>query len=260
MVNPHLIGNPRNTVYGSDSVLEMVQAGDKMSFYSWPDTNFITKRYGDNSSHQLVVRSTTRITDPSMLEQAATLPPELGTCKQNPVFCTNETVAWEASDLWRVEFETEVPQGVDRTALVQIDSISNAGTVLRNNLFSNTSCNLGRYKSSDSIIEGNTFRHAVIPNLELSWLPQFFEGPIHLDNVSVKDNVVEGEGPTPIHCGPWCEHPTCVGPPNFGPWDEKNCAACPDCTAAPAGKTMWTADIRLQNNTIADSVAAGLVV
>merc|ERR1712160_193372 len=138
------------------------------------------------------------------------LPSDLGTCKQNPVFCTNETVPWEASDLWRVKFETKPPKGVGRTALVQIDSISNAGTVLRNNLFTNTSCNLGRYKSSDSIIEGNTFRRARIPNLELTWLPQFFEGPIHLVNVSVENNVIEGEGSTPIHCGPWCEHPTCV--------------------------------------------------
>ena len=46
MVNPHLRGVPRNTVYGSNSVMEMVVPGDSMSFYSWLDGRFMTKRYG----------------------------------------------------------------------------------------------------------------------------------------------------------------------------------------------------------------------
>ena len=143
-----------------------------------------------------------------------------------------------------------VSTGVGRTAMVQIDSISNAGTMLRNNIFTNTSCNLGRYKSSNSIIDGNTFINAVIPNLELTWLPQFFEGPVHLENVSVTNNRIKGEGAVPIHCGPWCEHPTCVGPPKFGPWKKENCLACPSCYS---GDTPWTSGILLRNNTIMTS-------
>ena len=252
MVNPHLPGVPRNTVYGSNSVMETVVPGDEMSFFSWPDASFMTTRFGDKGAPPLRVKKATRVTDPALLEQAATLPPQLGTCDTNPVFCTNQSVIFDASDLWRVEFSasTKLPAGVGRTALVQIDSISNAGTVLRNNLFTNTSCNLGRYKSSDSVIEGNTFVNGRIPNLELTWLPQFFEGPVRLKNVSVADNIIRGEGAVPIHCGPWCENPSCVGPPNFGPWAEKTCAACPDCTKAPGGRTEWTSDIRLRNNTV----------
>ena len=46
MVNPHLRGVPRNTVYGSNSVMEMVVPGDSMSFYSWLDARFMNRRYG----------------------------------------------------------------------------------------------------------------------------------------------------------------------------------------------------------------------
>jgi len=35
--------------------------------------------------------------------------------------------------VWRVEFAAPVPAGVVRKSMVQIDTISNAGTVLRNN-------------------------------------------------------------------------------------------------------------------------------
>eukprot|EP01052_Picozoa_sp_SAG31_P041576 SAG31_NODE_6341_length_2056_cov_2.182933_1_plen_123_part_00 len=114
-----------------------------------------------------------------------------------------------------------------------------------------TNCNLGRYKSSHSIIENNTFRNAKIPSLELAWLPQFFEGPVMLENVSVVNNVIEGEGPTPVHCGPGCGSTTCLYTPAhdapFGNWTKAGCPACADCFA---GDTAWTKDIRLHGNTI----------
>jgi hypothetical protein len=34
------------------------------------------------------------------------------------------------------------------------------------------------------------------------WLLQFFEGPVMLENVSVVENHIQGEGKQPIHCGP----------------------------------------------------------
>merc|ERR1719230_2557032 len=62
MVNPHLSGpETRNTVYGTNSVMEMVTPGlDKMSFYSWPTKAFVTKRYG--SGDALDIASTEKIT------------------------------------------------------------------------------------------------------------------------------------------------------------------------------------------------------
>ena len=137
--------------------------------------------------------------------------------------------------MWRVEFGAALPAGVGRTALVQVDTISNAGTVIRNSLLTDTNCNLGRLKSSHALLSGNTFRHAAIPNLEIAWLPQFFEGPVVLTNITLRDNTIEGEGPTPIHCGPYCGSETCLYDEDDAPtgtWSQKaqkGCAECPDC-------------------------------
>merc|ERR1719506_2227324 len=113
MVNPHLRGVPRNTVYGSNSVMEMVESGDTMSFYSWPDASFINQRYGGPTFPPLAVTATERIHDPSVLAQASALAAELGSCHTNPVFCTNSTVPWDATDIWRVTFAGHLPAGVD---------------------------------------------------------------------------------------------------------------------------------------------------
>ena len=222
MINPHLAGpEARNTVYGTNSVLEMVTPGlDKMSFHSWPvlPTTFVCRnspillgivtarrsvarrrcpaavllarlRFHADTFHgmmtsspilthrptptfdtaqypggALVVKSTERIHDKALLAEAATLVPELTSPKKlNPVsMAGNVTVGFKAWDLWRVDFEGTVAAGVGRTAYVQIDTISNAGTILKNNIFTNTNCNLGRYKSSDSIIVNNTFRNVSV--------------------------------------------------------------------------------------------------
>ena len=134
MVNPHLSGAAdANTVYGSNSVMEMVVPGDEMSFFSWLTEDFETARIGTES---LTVTSSERVTDASVLAEANTLPPEIGqhgAKALNPVSLKNTTVNWEAWDVWRVEFAAPVPAGVVRKSMVQIDTISNAGTVLRNN-------------------------------------------------------------------------------------------------------------------------------
>ena len=218
MVNPHLSGpEARNTVYGTNSVLEMVTPGlDEMSFFTWPSASFQTTRH---PGVPLTVSRTERVDDPALLAEAKTLERQLEHPDRglNPVSMRNDTIVFYTWDLWRVGFETRIPRGVGRATLVQIDTISNAGAVLRGNVFSGacvglcadtvrrcvrrerayrcistdmrscvgTNCNLGRFKSSDAIIEGNVFRDAAIPSLELSWLPQFFEGPVVLSNVRI---------------------------------------------------------------------------
>ena len=195
------------------------------------------------------------VTSASLLAEAATLPTDLAHHGPplNPVSMTNTTVGWQAWDLWRVDFTAPVPAGVGRTAFVQIDSIPNAGTVLRNCTFTDTNCNLGRFKSSHSQISGNVFKNANIPSLELSWLPQFFEGPVILENVSIVGNTIEGESKTPIHCGPGCGLRTCLYDDKDRPtraWTKAGCTACPDCFASANGDTPWTHSIQLHKNTI----------
>lgn len=254
IVNPHLQGPESvNTVYGTNSVMQMVVPGlDKMSFFSWITDKFVTTRYG--GAPPLPVVGTERIVNRSLLEEAATLVPELAQHGSlNPVSLSNTTVQWHAWDVWRVEFADNVPAGVGRTAMVQIDTISNAGTVLKNNLFTDTNCNLGRYKCSDSLIEGNTFRNAAIQSLELSWLPQFFEGPVMLSNVTLASNTFQSQGKHPIHCGPFCGSEQCLYDKSdqpTGTWTNGGCPQCPDCAQARGGNTQWTKDIHLRNNSI----------
>jgi len=251
MVNPHLAGPEAiNTVYHTNCVLaDLVPGTDTMSFFSWPTAAFETKRF---AGAPLGIAGRERVTDGALLAEAASLVPELsGSAELNPVSLRgNETVPFHAWDVWRVRFAGAVPPAVGRRALVQIDTMSNAGAVLRNNVLTDTRCNLGRFKSSDSRIEGNVFRRAAIKSLELSWLPQFFEGPVVLSNVLVANNTIEGEGPTPVHCGPFCGSRTCLYGPGDGPtgtWSERGCAQCPDCFE---GDTPWTDGIRLVGNTI----------
>ena len=246
VVNPHLQPwLPINTVYGTNSVLGTVEPGvDTMSFFDWPTAAFATKQRG---GAPLGIASLAPVTDATLIKEAQTLVEAISVCDINPVSCTNTTAPWDARELWRVEFASAVPKEVTFTTIAQIDTISNAGTVFRNNLFTDTHCNLGRFKSSDALLENNTFRNAHIPNFEITWLPQFFEGPIQVTNVTLARNTFEGESKVPIHCGPWCENPTCVGPTSYGPWTEKGCPACPDCFG---GATAWTSGIQLVDNTI----------
>lgn len=260
MVNPHLHGpNMMNTVYHTNCVMENVLPGkDTMSFFRWPTATFDTIRY---PGAPLTVSQTERVTDAALLKEAASLVPELTGPRLNPVSMTNVTVGWQAWDVWRVKFAGQVPKGVGRTAMVQIDTMSNAGTTIRNNLLTDTNCNLGRFKSSHSVIEGNTFKNAKIPSLELSWLPQFFEGPVVLTNVTLANNIIEGEGEVPIHCGPFCGSQKCLYGPNdrpTGTWTAEGCPQCPDCYES--GDTPWTNNIRLANNTIRPSVVATFAV
>jgi hypothetical protein len=277
MVNPHLHGpDMMNTVYHTNCVMENVLPGkDKMSFFRWPTAAFETQRYTttvdstgtgtstdkpDSDPDSLTVSGVRRVLDAALLAEAASLVPELTGPKLNPVSMTNVTVGWHAWDVWRVEFSSPVPRGVGRTALVQIDTISNSGTTIRNSLLTDTNCNLGRFKSSHSVIEGNTFRNADIPSLELSWLPQFFEGPVILSNVTVANNVIEGEGGVPVHCGPFCGSQTCLygaGDQPTGTWSKAGCPECRDCYE---GDTPWTKAIRLVNNTITALRESSVVV
>ena len=252
MVNPHMEGpQMMNTIYHTNCVLhDLVPGDDQMSFYSWPTASFATTRYPGAS---LTVARRERVTDEALLAEALSLVPEISETAlvHNPVSLNgSRSMPFEAWDVWRVEFAELVPSGVGRTALVQIDTMSNAGAVLRNNTFVSTSSNIGRFKSSHSVIEGNTFSHASIKNLELSWLPQFFEGPVILSNVTVANNNIEGEGAVPIHCGPFCGAQTCLyseGDAPSGTWNRAGCTLCPDCSE---GDTPWTTAIRLINNTI----------
>eukprot|EP01043_Picozoa_sp_COSAG02_P045801 COSAG02_NODE_4224_length_5613_cov_38.092087_8_plen_218_part_00 len=172
IINPHLFSIPRNTAYGTNSVMGTVVPGDEMSFYRWPEADMVPRRQGQEP---LRVVSTEAISDPTLLAEAAKLVPMLeggssliGDSLGGWTEFTNKTVGWNADELWKVTFSGSVPMGVGPTAIVTIDTISNVGASIINTRFINTTCNLGRLKSSNALVRGCTFENARIPNLEIT--------------------------------------------------------------------------------------------
>ena len=174
IINPHLFSIPRNTAYGTNSVMGTVVPGDKMSFYSWPETDMVPHRQGQEP---LRVVSTEAISDPKILDEAAKLVPMLKGAPTGSLLgeslggwtqFTNRTVGWNADELWKVTFASSVPNDIGPTAIVTIDTISNVGASIINTRFINTTCNLGRLKSSNALVRGCTFENARIPNLEIT--------------------------------------------------------------------------------------------
>lgn len=133
VINPHLFELPRNTAYGTNSVLATVVPGDLFSFYNWPQRDMISRRH---PGAPLAVVSTEEITDAKLLAEAATLVPELkgdsdcgrlGADLGGWTSFTNKTVSWNAKELWRVHFNGSAPNGVGRGTIINIDTIANAG-------------------------------------------------------------------------------------------------------------------------------------
>ncbi|CAB9497445.1 expressed unknown protein [Seminavis robusta] len=244
LVNPRVMANAKsNTVYGTFSVLPFVVSGDHLSFFAWPSTDMVmspliqsavvvqledvSEVYGHIAQRAL----------PPMLEY----PPSMSWHE-----ATNQTHKFDAGEVWRVVLEmrhdfssSALPPPVGIGTIATIDTIATAGAKLINNTFLHSHCNLGRFKSPGGVIQGNVFHQAWKPNLELTALPQFLEGPVDVRDILVADNLFLGVGPDdPVHCGPFCEKPEC-----------HPCYQCPHCHR----DTPWARNITLRNNTIIKS-------
>ena len=156
MINPHLqnvqkakgqtIIQNKNTVYGTNCVLENLRSGDFMHFFSWPRAGCVSRNGGPGkvsatcsdkdftpapiSGSCVVLGSPTMITGATTLDDAAALAVN--------ITANHGTTQFDASDIWRVRFGAALPATVVRESLVNIDSFSTPGTVIRNNIFAHT--------------------------------------------------------------------------------------------------------------------------
>ena len=224
---PHSIIENRNTVYGTNCVLENLRAGDQVHFFGCPQclssngpgknancsaSDFIPPPLGGIEA-SVVAGAPEQVTDAAVVADASDLAAKLT--------AEYSFTQFDASDIWRVHFSAPLPAAVERAALVNIDSFSTPGTVIRNNNFSFTKYNLGRFKSSGGQILNNHFSHAGSANLEISALLQYFEGPLPIvRDVVVSGNTIVGEGADPIHCSTMCGRDL----PGLN-----GTALCPDC-------------------------------
>jgi hypothetical protein len=160
---------------------------------------------------------------------------------------TNQTTKFAADEVWKVTLKCSEKHGSAARltslpsigTIVTMDTIACAGSKIVHNTFRYSRCNLGRFKSPQGIIQGNTFQQAWKANLELTALPQWFEGPIQVRDILIADNVFVGERSVlPVHCGPLCEKPECHS--------DYYCDQCPSCHH----DTPWATNITLRNNTI----------
>jgi hypothetical protein len=232
VINPHVqnVRKGRNTVYGTNCVVENLRRGDTAHFFAFPPNG--TDVPPPLSESCAVLTAPTQVTDPAVLADAKVLAAAI---QKN-----FSTVAFDASDIWRVVFTVAVPVAVDRAAIVNLDSFSTPGTIVRNNSFTHTRYNLGRFKSNGGAIINNTLTVAGVPNLEITPLLQYFEGNLpFVRDVVVSGNTIIGEGDHPIHCSPFCSKACPYG----------ECAKCPSCDH----DSPWAVNISVVGNRIIPS-------
>lgn len=207
VVNPHLEGywnggRGKNTVYGTNCVLENLRPGDAASFFAWPE-NTSTVATPEALGAGLVDAAPTAIGDSAAVAEAAAL--------FKGISRNRSTAGMESDDIWRVRFARAVPSRVGPGTLVNLDSFATPGTVVRNNVFANSRYHMGRFKSTGGSIVNNTFMPPYMAQLEVAPLLSFFEGnlPVARD-VLVADNVVGyagAEPADPFYCAPMAIRP-----------------------------------------------------
>ena len=199
VLNPHVNRSPHNTIYASNSVLQTVRRGeDRMSFFARQNL-----AQSPTMIATAVVKSLQRVrNNATLLHEAAIFANQTAANASNGLM--SFATFGQVDDLWRIEFEQAETGGVPAlpvlsktiqpTTLINIDTINGSGAVFRNNRFTRTNANCGRWKSSNSLIINNTFEYAKLHNLEVCSLPSWFEGPVWITNVTLSDNTFIGEG------------------------------------------------------------------
>lgn len=130
LINPHLqnVEKGRNTVYGTNCVLENLREGDEVHFFAF-GVNGSTSPAVPLGGASVVLTSPVSVSDQRTLAAASTL--------SKMVTSTHSTEVFVASDVWRVQFTAGVPTSVGPASLVNLDAFSTPGTVVRNNTFVN---------------------------------------------------------------------------------------------------------------------------
>ena len=105
-----------------------------------------------------------------------------------------------ANSVYEVELTAPPPvikgqSGALLKYVLQIAKTQNAGAIVRNSTFHSSTGFFARWKSSDSILEGNQWLDSGQGVFEMQMLPSYFEGPSHLRNITIRDNVFQTTSP-----------------------------------------------------------------
>lgn len=161
-----MFAGPRNSVYGTFETWPYVRVHDRLSFYA------INHLQSPVATATVASASAVPHPTPQQEQQLnATLQTLASEGKGCPLSaCGPGLRGHGAVQLWAVTLTEAVPATVSANMIVNVDSISASGAVIRNNIFNSTSCNFGRFKSPDGHIDGNRFiGHTCTNNLEVGW-------------------------------------------------------------------------------------------
>ena len=188
--------------YGDTSPMTNVRAGEDTILCRTFNT-FIERLGGS-----VVVLKKTLVTDPARTSVAAKTALISKLSAQTHV----RFMAVDKIEVWDIELPAGSLSGWNVSAeaglMCDIERFLARGSIIRNNTFHHTTCNLGRTKSSDSMIENNTWgtptHSESSSNLEVTGLENWMEGPMLIDNVSVVNNVFLGaaDGNRNVHPSP----------------------------------------------------------
>ena len=197
----HLIGDFQlfqgaNTNYGTQTTLDRVAAGEALSFF--PLNTFTYPPLASARLASIARVGSAGGAAAALLADAYSRASALA--KATPCSaCRAGLNAFAQAQLYNVSFVGALA-GVAPLSLASADGVSAAGAVVTGCHFSDSASNLGRFKSSGGVIEGNTWARTVSQNLEIEPLQNWLEGPMGVHNVSVADNVFFGSrGESPVH-------------------------------------------------------------
>ena len=197
--------------YGTTEPLSNVRAGDELILYdpaSFKEMGRVTAKScskllspATDQTSALATRADDLFTTLQIGEKckgfSCECEPGVGMCWSG-VTAQHYPVQRLRASVYSVELTKALPPNRNQTGaiaaipfVVQIAKTQGKGAVVRDSLFEDSRGFFGRWKASDSVLRNSTFRGNVQPELEISLLPQFYEGPITIANVSIVSNSFE---------------------------------------------------------------------
>lgn len=189
--------------YGTTEPLSRVQAGEDLIFYDPVDFHEMG-RVSTKSAAQLLSPATDQ--DSPLAKKADRLFQLFGagpTCK--PTNASDSCLPFDypsfsrqhyplqrlRASVYEVELVAAPPVQNRPGAMaavpyaLQIAKTQTKGAIIKNSLFEDSAAFFGRWKSSHSRLENSVFRGNGNPELEMQLLPTFYEGPIHIENITI---------------------------------------------------------------------------
>eukprot|EP01047_Picozoa_sp_COSAG01_P008036 COSAG01_NODE_311_length_19072_cov_73.511727_24_plen_445_part_00 len=184
--------------YGTSEPMLRVQAGDALDLFD-PLTFAKVGTVTAKSAAKLLSPSSAKPWQSAISKAADELFPDC--CTHFPDFeVEHYKLQHFANSVYEVELTASPPKAASNATILkyvlQIQKTQNAGAVVRNCSFHTSTGFFARWKSSNSVLEGNTWLDTRGQNLEIQMLPSYFEGPSHISNISINNNVFQMSDPS----------------------------------------------------------------